>query len=448
MRAVDYVSIVLKDVRRQRLRSALTIVALTISSVILVTMAAISIGGRRAVVDQLSPDSSLTSIVVTPNQNAGSLGPFGSIQQVNSQASKLDDAAAQQLRGLPYVMQAIPQARIWEFSSFKVEGNDKQFVAQVSGVSDGNSLSLSAGTSFSSTDEGHVVVLGYAYAKALGYSENSQALVGKTVQITTQKGYRGSGADIPPATASAQTNDQFNKTQTTLSATIIGVTKAGNDQTSLFVPLNWAREIRTIYYYDGGGEPKTTDQLAADGYSTITVKAQDAAHVKTVASSIDTLGYGETSTQEQVARLQEFSTIMWVILGSVAIIAAVAAALGVVNTMLMAVSEQRYAIGIWRAFGARKRSIASQFLLEAALLGLVGGLLGSALGVFVSRLVNQHVNTLLSAQDLNLTNIAIVPAWLLLGTIALTTLFSIVAGLYPAWRAARQDPSAALSNGQ
>jgi putative ABC transport system permease protein len=137
---------------------------------------------------------------------------------------------------------------------------------------------------------------------------------------------------------------------------------------------------------------------------------------------------------------------MWVILGAVAVIAVVAAALGVVNTMLMAVSEQRYVIGVWRACGARKSTIVRLFLVESGLLGFIGGAIGVGLGVFVSGFVNEYVNSLLQSQGLALTNIAIVPPWLMGGTIILTTVFGVLAGIYPAHRAARQDPAEALTS--
>lgn len=465
VRLTDYVGVALKDLRRQRVRSTLTIIALVISTAIVVTMAAISIGGRKAIVNQLSPDNSLTTIVVTPNQNAGTLSLFGNIQKFNPGANKLDDGVVARLAKLPGVQSAVPEAYIWEFASFSLAGSSQQFVAQANGVPDGSAVPLSAGSSFAANDNRHVVMLGLAYARQLGWGKNPAALIGKTLQIVTQKGYRGAGASIPGPTATAAQTDQFNQTTTTLTATIVGVTATGSDQNGLFIPLNWARAVRTIQYwvYDAGkaagvhsfnpapeqiGDLKTTDQIAADGYSTILVKAATTSDVKTVAAAINQLGYGEVSTLSEVQRLQQFSTTMWVILGSVAIIAVVAAALGVVNTMLMAVSEQRYAIGVWRACGARRGFIARQFLLEAGLLGLIGGLLGAGVGIGVTDFVNRRLATLLKSQGLNVTTVAQLPLWLLGATIGLTTIFGIIAGLYPAWQAARQDPSKALTSGQ
>lgn len=447
MRIVDHTTIALKDMRRQFVRSGLTIFALTISTVILVVMAAISIGGQQAIVNQFGANDALKAITVTPNQGNGSLSPYGNVQEVNDTAGKLDDTTVAKLAGLPHVASATPRAHIWEFASFSLSGNPKQFVAQTEGITSDARLPLKAGAPFSANDTPNEVILGYGYAKELGFGDNPAGLIGKTLSITTQKGYRGVGATIPSAAATKQQNDTFNQTPTTLTVTIAGISGEGQDQNNLFIPLGWAHEVRSSRYYEGASMKKV-DQLQSDGYTTIQVKADSIDTVKAVSGEIEALGYGQVSTLSQVQRLQQFSATMWIIMGAVAVIAVIAAALGVVNTMLMAVSEQRYTIGVWRACGAKKSFIVRLFLVEAGLLGLIGGGLGVGIGVIVSRFVNHYVNGLMQAQGLALTNIAVVPLWLMGGTIVLTTLFGILAGLYPAYRAARQDPSSALSSGQ
>lgn len=442
----EYISIAAKDIKRQIVRSLLTIVALLISTTILVLMTAISIGGQQVVVSQFGSDDSLTSIAVTPNQS-GVLSPFGSVQEVNNATTKLDDTAVAHLAATPHVTLATPRAAIWEFNQLSIEGSAKAFVAQAEGAASDAHVELSAGTFFGSNDDTGKVVLGYGYAKELGESDTPQSLIGKTVTITTQKGYRGIGADIPSSSATLAQNDAFNHSATTLQATIVGITSSGPDQNKLLIPLGWAHQIRTARYVTSAGE-KTVDQLANDGYTTIQVRADAIANVTSVSDTIAKEGYGQISTLSQIERLQQFTTLMWAILGSVALVAVIAAALGVVNTMLMTVSEQRHTIGVWRANGARRSFIVRLFLIEAGMLGFIGGAIGVGVGVIASHYVNDYVTNLLKAQNFTLTNIALLPPWLLIAAVAVTTVFGILAGLYPAWRAARQDPSLALSSGQ
>jgi putative ABC transport system permease protein len=447
MRIIDYTNIASRNLRGQPVRSLLTIIALVISTVILVIMAAISIGGRQAIADQFGSDNSLTTISVTPNQTSGTLSPLGGIQEVNTDASKLNDGIVTTIAKLPHVQSVSPRTHIWEFNNFTVGDSAKHFVAQVEGVPSDATIPLSHGKFIASNDDRNVIVLGSAYAKDLGYANNPVELIGKTVKIETQKGYRGIEAAIPAVNAARAQVETFNQSTTTIDATIIGITENGINQNSSFISIGWAHEIRTARYNEAAGV-KTVDAIASDGYTTLQVKVDETDNVKAVSAAIEKLGFGQLSTLSQIERLQQFSTTMWIILGAVALTAVLAAALGVVNTMLMAVSEQRYMIGVWRASGARKSFIIKLFLIQAGMLGFAGGLAGVGIGVVVSRFVNDYVNVLLKNQGLTLVDIAVIPWWLAVGTVLLTTVFGVLAGLYPAYRAARQDPSQILSSGQ
>jgi putative ABC transport system permease protein len=111
--------------------------------------------------------------------------------------------------------------------------------------------------------------------------------------------------------------------------------------------------------------------------------------------------------------------------------------IGVMNIMLVSVTERTREIGIRKAVGARRQDILYQFLVESALLSVVGGLIGIALGWLISRLVG----------NVQLGNAAITPV-VELDTVLLATLFSMAIGLffgiYPATRAAALEPVDAL----
>lgn len=446
MRAADYLRLASRDIRRQPVRSFLTVTALAISTAILVTLGSLSLGAREAIVTALSPDNSLTTIMVTSNKT-GSGGLFGNVQVAGPQNARLDDTSVQNLAHIPGVEFASPRAYVWEFNTFTVAGHDKPFVAQTQAVGPENdrTMPLAAGRGFAAGSAAHEVVLGAAYARELGHESNPAELVGKTVTVTTQKGYRGDGAAIPGPLATAAANDAFAEQTTQLQATVVGVTQPGSNQSNVFIPLEWGRQVRTSQWWEGVNRLKKTDQFAETGYTSVIVRAASTEAVAGVTAAIDALGFGQVSTLAMVQKLMTFSTIMWVILGSVALVALLAASLGIVNTMLMMVSEQRYVIGVWRAVGARKSQIALQFLLQAALLGLFGGAIGAAAGFGVSTLVNQQIASLLQSQNLAVISIPAAPWWLLAGSVALTVLFAVLAGLYPAGAAARQDPSKSLA---
>jgi len=117
----------------------------------------------------------------------------------------------------------------------------------------------------------------------------------------------------------------------------------------------------------------------------------------------------------------------------IAVIALVVGAIGIANIMLVSVTERTREIGIMKAVGARNRDVMELFLLEATLLGTGGALLGLPLGLLVS----------LGAAEYADVGLALAPFWSALAVLV-GVLVGVVAGLYPAWRAARVDPIEAL----
>ncbi len=135
--------------------------------------------------------------------------------------------------------------------------------------------------------------------------------------------------------------------------------------------------------------------------------------------------------------IESVSVIMnAVVLGS-ALIALVVGSLSVINTMIMSVSERKREIGVKKAVGARDRHIIQEYLIESSTIGLFGGLIGLAIGSAIVYLINQ------STAASNIQIFQITPR-LAIGAILFSIILGAVAGLYPAWHAARVNPVAAL----
>ena len=136
---------------------------------------------------------------------------------------------------------------------------------------------------------------------------------------------------------------------------------------------------------------------------------------------------------EIAAAASESSKIMTLLLGSIASVSLIVGGIGIMNIMLVSVTERTREIGIRMAVGARDRDILLEFLEEAMVLSLAGGILGVGLGVASSRLISAFVHW---------------PTIISLSSIVLATIFSIAIGiffgLYPARRAAALNPIDAL----
>src|SRR5580765_3543422 len=104
------------------------------------------------------------------------------------------------------------------------------------------------------------------------------------------------------------------------------------------------------------------------------------------------------------------------------------------NIMLVSVTERTFEVGLRKALGATKKQILLQFLIESALLCIVGGLIGLLLAFGATQLIAS-----LAGMTMTIT------ALYLVGSVAVSSIIGIIAGLYPAWKAARLDPIVALT---
>lgn len=130
----------------------------------------------------------------------------------------------------------------------------------------------------------------------------------------------------------------------------------------------------------------------------------------------------------------------------IAAVALMAAAFGIINTMLTAISERRREIGILKSMGAKRRFVFAAFFLESGLYGILGGGLGVAIGSAVSYFAapyisqNEFTAFLKGSQTVWHLDLS-----LILGALLFSVALSLVSGVYPAWRASRLMPVEAIN---
>jgi ABC-type antimicrobial peptide transport system permease subunit len=137
--------------------------------------------------------------------------------------------------------------------------------------------------------------------------------------------------------------------------------------------------------------------------------------------------------------------IVQTMLGSVGTLALLVASIGIANTMIMAVYERTKEIGVLKAVGAAPGQIRTLFVIEASLIGLLGGVIGTILGWLLGKGLNWLILEILRWQEVPVRGtFFVVPWWLVVAALAFATVVGLLAGLYPAARAARLAPLDAL----
>jgi putative ABC transport system permease protein len=179
-------------------------------------------------------------------------------------------------------------------------------------------------------------------------------------------------------------------------------------------------------------------------YSTITLLADSGLAVEALQKRVEDLGFQAQTFGDQFRNFEDVLGKMRIALLGLALVALLLACLGIANTMYSAVLERTKEIGVLKALGARRRDVLLIFVAEAAVIGLAGGVVGILIAVALGRLGNAVVDRLTqsvtsSQFDVFRTDFGVVAA-----SLVLAVALSMVSGLLPALRGARQDPVRAL----
>ncbi len=179
-------------------------------------------------------------------------------------------------------------------------------------------------------------------------------------------------------------------------------------------------------------------------YQNIVVSVDDMNNVTEVQKAISELGYNASSNMEWLEYSQQQYAYIEAVLGGIGAVAMLVAAISIANTMMMSIYERTKEIGIMKVLGCNMHNIQTMFLLEAAFIGVFGGVFGIGFSFVASKVVN-----LLSAGGSFMgvsTGMSYIPPWLCLLGIGFAIIVSTIAGFFPSLRAMKLSPLAAIRN--
>lgn len=192
--------------------------------------------------------------------------------------------------------------------------------------------------------------------------------------------------------------------------------------------------------------PSALESFDQEMFTTISVEAANEEIVSSVCSEIETLllanheivdagdaDFTIISSQDILDMQESTMTILTGVFAAIAGISLVVGGIGIMNIMLVSVTERTKEIGLRKAVGAKTYHILMQFLTESVILTLIGGLVGIGVGYLISTI---------AARMISITTVLSLDAVVL--AVSISGAVGIVFGLYPAWKAARLDPVDAL----
>lgn len=182
-----------------------------------------------------------------------------------------------------------------------------------------------------------------------------------------------------------------------------------------------------------------------EGYDRAVVRVEDPVQLTEVRQKITDLGFSSFSIVDEIDQIRTVFLIIDSVLGLLGGISLLVASFGIANTMIMSILERTREIGIMKAIGAEDREIKLIFFVEAAVIGVAGGILGVLIAWGIDGLANRLAyRFILKPQGASFIDFFSMPIYLSLGAILFALVVSILAALYPASRAARIDPVRAL----
>lgn len=452
MKTRDLAELAVRNLREAVLRNSLTTLGVAVGVASLVAMLSLGVGLQTLASQRLTRSGLFDAVFVTSQRNFRGAGrPQAANSAPKKEARVLDQDARQQLAKLANVTEVYPQVRFMT----EVRYAGKTPTTSVLGLPDSSKASGAfegmTGSYFSSSSADEAI-LQIEFAKEL--SDQPKTLVGKDLVLRyaeraalSKEG--GGNSTFLEGMMGAAMPAGISIVPREKSLRIVGVIESdpsagigGFGGARVFLPLETAEYLHVAQPDDL--QAFLSGNPAKPSYLALTVRVRSPKDVPQVEAAIKQLGFSTFSLLDATKSLRLVFTVFDLFLGLFGSLALTVASLGIINTLVMAILERRREIGILKALGATDRDVRSLFFAEAGAMGFFGGIFGVALGWLIGRALTWGTTIYLHRQDLPGVNISYVPWWLALGAVGFAIVVSLVAGLYPAARAARLNPVEAL----
>ena len=223
----------------------------------------------------------------------------------------------------------------------------------------------------------------------------------------------------------------------------------GNSDYSVYMDLQAAEKIKKA---NNKAEGVIVNERSKQ-YEQVIAFIDDIGKIESISQKIKDMGFFVYNSGDWIRQMQNTSKMIQAVLGGIGAISLLVAALGITNTMVMSIYERTREIGVMKVLGASLKDIRNLFLIEAGVIGLIGGIIGALLSFIISLLMNTVFSSQLGGIFGNInpgmtgtSNVSLIPFWLVLASIAFSTMVGLLAGYYPARRAMRLSALEALRN--
>lgn len=451
MKGYDLLELAVRNLRQSKLRNGLTTIGISVGVASLVAMLSLGVGLQQMATRRLAGSGLFDTVFVTSRRDFRGFDRQDDAKSPHpEQAPVLDEPARGKITKLTNVTEVEPEIRVM---GEVVSGGETHF-GFVTGLPmsarENEAFDNLQGKFFSGNDADEAILL-TDFAKELN-PKNPSELIGQ--DITLRYGERQALAPEQadrPQMAGGENNARSNgddfgfsvvrKLQKLRVVGLIDAEPYGGMRTvsrgRIFLPVGTTERLNLAQFTDMRSSLRGA---SGKSYITLTVRVKDPGKVAAVQDAINQMGYRTFSVLDATKSLRRFFTVLDLFLGIFGSLALAVATLAIINTLVMAVLERRREIGVMKAIGASDQDVKKLFFTEAGAMGFFGGVLGIVLGFAIGKAINFGTGIYLHRHQLPAEAVWSMPPWLLGAAIAFSIVVSLLAGLYPASRAAKLDP--------
>ncbi len=445
----DLLKMGLRNLSRRKARTALTVIGVIIGTMSIVSMVSIGIGINETFEKTYMENGAMTVIQI---EQYGSViddrgNWLGTTQQV------LDDSLVEQLRNIEHIKAIAPvidqqgnfkcgkystyvQLRAIGADAFKEFGYPELVYGSYPVAGDNRKIVLSHG---SLSDFNYYAGRKYETKEV---DPTQEAITFTFSEWAYQKNPR---------------KKDFKIEMTPVSGNFAVMSESDNWEYNsyCYMDMDYFKEIWKTYCSTLTVADRKKAMQVLDSYTTIYVNVDNIENVTEVQEAIKELGYTTYSDMQYLEPLQQTSNMIQIVLGAIGALAMLVSAINIANTMVMSIYERTREIGIMKVLGCRVYDVRRLFLYEAALIGLMGGIIGIILSYAVSFGINKYGQPIFAAimqtsavYDVEGAKFSVIPFWLPFAAAVFGMLVGVVSGYIPARRATKISAIEAMKSNQ
>lgn len=444
MKFVDLLAMSLKNLSRRKLRTALTVLGVVIGTASIVVMVSLGIGLSEMNRELIASFGSLTEITVNNPYNADNI----------KDPLYLTDDAVKQMKKLAHVTDVYPMLQVdvlmqqGKYSSnVTINGAPYEYLKKIplgeGKLSDPSSKELKL-------IYGNAIIQWFTDSKGNNtYWETGELpkvdLTGKPMFVIfdtdTYYQSQGGGDDAP-------------KPPKKYLLKADGVVEGGVDDYNSYAYNVYTRldlletQLKKIFkkrVIPGQPTNKKGKPYRYFIYNSCIVNVDEVEQVTEVQKALTDMGFQASSNADWMEQSEKQSNMIQAVLGGIGAVSLFVAAIGIANTMMMSIYERTKEIGIIKVLGCDMKVIRNMFLLESGFIGFMGGVIGLIFSAGVSFAMNHLLNIGQAMTGMS-GNISRIPLWLAASSVGFAVLMGMAAGFFPALRAMKLSPLAAIRN--